>query len=266
VLRLFQRARAPGAETDWQTFGLAMDIGSVMEPYWFSDPHGRHRGMGWQSHGLGPPWKFQRADMLAFRADSRFAFLDAALTASNANPSDSWQARSLVAIRTWSLATIMQRPATRIVLLATALEAMLGNRFVPPGQGKSAQTRGHVLAKRAGYIWCGYGAEPRIQLHRPSGRLACDFLTTTKDPRWDPTLCHPTSRMWACSYYGDVRTLYDDRNAAVHGADQHWDAKEARRYGWYTSEIILATLAWIIETGSTSINDVDAAIVALPAA
>lgn len=263
ILRLFQRARAPGAETDWQTFGLAMDLGSVIEPRWFTDPRGQHRGMGLQSHGVGPSWSFRSADIAAFRADPRFRFLEAALVAGDDNPPDSWQARALASIRTWGLATLMQRPATRIVLLATALEGLLGNKYVP---GRRA-TGGHVVARRAAYIWCGQGVtQPPIEQHRPGGRAACAFLTTTTDPRRDPTLLHPTRGLWACTWYGDVRTLYDDRNAAVHGADQRWDVKTARTHAWHTSEVILATLGWITETGSAAISDVDAAIDALPAA
>jgi hypothetical protein len=262
VLRLFQASRAPVADTDWQTFGLAVDTGSVLEPRWYTDRGGRPRGIGWESHGVGPPWRFQWADMVAYRADARFAFLDAALTAGDANAPDSWQARALAAIRTWNLATIMGRPATRIVLLATALEGLLGNRYVPGGRA----TGGHVLAKRAGYLWCGYGVRPEIAPHRAGQREACAFLTTTTDPRKDPILYHRSSRVWACTFYGDVRTLYDDRNAAVHGAESRWDAMSARRRGWYTAEIILATLGWIIETSSTSISDLDRAIASLQAA
>jgi hypothetical protein len=260
VLRLFQRVQAPGAETDWQTFGLAMDMGSVMEPRWFTDPRGRHRGMGLQSHGVGPSWSFRSADIAAFRADPRFQFLEAALVAGDNNPPDSWQARALASIRTWGLATLMQRPATRIVLLATALEGLLGNKYVP---GDPA-TGGHVVARRAAYIWCGYNTRPAIKPHRPDGRPACPFLTTTTDPRRDPAL-YPSRGRWACSWYGDIRTLYDDRNAAVHGADQRWDLKSARVHGWNASEVILATLGWLTETGSTAISDVDHAIRALPA-
>ena len=239
-----------------------MDMGSVVEPRWFTDRRGQHRGMGLQSHGVGPSWSFRGADIAAFRADPRFQFLAAALTAGDNNPPDSWQARALAAIRTWGLSTLMQRPATRIVLLATALEGLLGNKYVPSARA----TGGHVLARRAAYIWCGYRSQPAIEPHRPGGRPTCGFLSGTTDPRHDPALYHPQRHLWACSWYGDIRTLYDDRNAAVHGADQRWDLKTARVHGWDASEVILATLGWITETGSTSISDVDDAIATLPAA
>lgn len=85
-------------------------------------------------------------------------------------------------------------------------------------------------------------------------------------PRGDRKLYDPALGGWMCSYYGAMRSLYDDRNAAVHGADVRWVQKMASRHGWHATDMILATLAWVTQQQSSSISDVDAAIAVLPAA
>jgi len=89
VLRLFQRARLRHFNLDRQTFGLAQDIGSIVEQRWITDARGRLGG-GWQVHGIMAHWAFKTADMQAYRADPRFAYLDTALATADGDRVD-WQ-------------------------------------------------------------------------------------------------------------------------------------------------------------------------------
>jgi hypothetical protein len=241
-----------------QTFGLSTDIGSVTEPRWVTDTKGRFTSRGLQLHGIFSHWDFKSADVRAYHADPRFAYLDRALAA---NSPDDWQGRAVTAVRTMNVATIMQRPATRIILLATALEALLGNRFQPD----AAATGAHRLAKRAAYLWCGSDVQPP-SLHRPGARPACGLLTAASSPRADPTMYDKATRRWGCSWYGAIRELYDDRNAALHGAASRFDPRAASMHEFNMDHVVLAAVEWVLERRPASIDDLDADIVVLPVA
>jgi hypothetical protein len=259
VLRVFQRVRAGRSDIERQTFGVATDVGSTIEPRWITDTDARFAGTGWQAHGVLAEWSFRDADFRAYRADARFQFLDAALRQQGSR--NDWQERAIVAARTKNLATVMQRPSTRIVLLATALEALLGEPYVPGGRPAG----GHLLAKRMAYLYCGTTIRPP-EPHGINGRLACGFLTSATDPRSDPQLHDKRTRTWACSWYAHMRTLYDNRNEAVHGASSRFDQRAASEYEWHFDHGYLAVLDWVTRTNPTSIADLDAEIAALPAA
>ena len=97
-------------------------------------------------------WTFTVDDVDAFRDDARFAFLDDALRASDLTD---FQARTITAIRTFALSRLVVRPALRVVLLATTIEALLGD----PYQVRRAGTGAHQLARRAAFAGCGFEAE-----------------------------------------------------------------------------------------------------------
>jgi hypothetical protein len=258
VLRLFQRARVRYVSLDRQTFGLATDIGSVVEQRWVTDAVGRYAGMGWTLHGVfGAEWRFKTADLRAYHHDPRFAYLNRALAAGDAGRDD-WQRRAITAIRTMNIATVMQRPANRIVLMATSVEALLGDEFDPSRSGAG----GDQLARRAAYIWCGTDFDPRT-LHRPGSRPACGLLTAKRDPKKDPRLYDRASGVWACSWYGAVRNLYDDRNAALHGSAT-FDQRAATRHEFNLDKVVLATVDWVLDRRPSSIADLDSDIAALP--
>lgn len=260
VLRLFQRVRVRYVSLDRQTFGLATDIGSIVEPRWITDAVGRFASVSWERHGVLAPWTFRAADLQAYRTDPRFAYLDEALAAGD-HGRDDWQGRAIAAARTMSLATIMERPAMRVILLAAALEALLGDKFTPGAKA----TGGHRLARRAAYLYCGSDL-PVPDLHRPGGRPACRLLTATADPRKDPSVYDREPAVWGCSWYGDMRDLYDARNAALHGAEARFDQRAASTHAFHLDAAVLSTLAWVAEIRPRSIDDLDAAIAALPTA
>jgi hypothetical protein len=259
VLRFFQRRLVPYFSLEYQTFGLDVDIGSVLETRWVTDRRGAYAASGWKRHGVIGGWTFTPAHLATYASDARFAYLDAALRAS---VGDEWQGRFLTALRTMNIATIRERPSIRIMLLATALEAFLGDAYK---RGRSARGRGDQLARRAAYLSCG-GEPGGPGLHRPGGRLACGILTTTSDPRDDPTLYWKAAGIWGCSEYGDVRGLYEDRNAALHGAAVGFDQRAASTHQFRLDRVILEGLSWVINRRPSAITDLDREIACLPSA
>jgi hypothetical protein len=253
-LRIFQSTTTT-TNVDIQTFGLDVDIGSVIESRWLTDGLGRAIGRGWQVHGVPAHWEFTAQQLEAFARDEKFRYLDAALAAPVRTE---WQRRVVVAARTRNLATVVQRPATRITLLATAVEALLGNDFAVDAQA----TGGPVLAKRAAYLSCGSDVQPP-NLHGPA-RLACDFLTTKGDLRTNRNLFDPQRGGWACSWYGDVRDLYDARNEALHAASDRFTHREASHFDLVFERLYVATLGWLVMRSPTALSDLDADIAALP--
>ena len=126
VLRLYQHARYPMMNTDIQQFGIHGDIGATVQTYAVTQgerilAHGVH----WL--GVIGNWEFTSADVRDFRADPRFRYLDATLRTPPSRRSE-FQRRVLTAVRTLGFATPMVREQLRVVLLATALEALLGGR------------------------------------------------------------------------------------------------------------------------------------------
>jgi hypothetical protein len=235
------------------------DLGGVIESRWITDRRGAYAGSGWERHGVLGEWGFTHAHLRQYRADDRFAYLDTAL---RADPPGDWHGRMLTALRTMNIATVRERPAIRIMLYATALEALVGDPF---RAGGATGGRGHLLARRAAYFACGSENDPP-GLHRPARRPACEFLTRTRDPRGDARLYHPTRRVWACSDYGDMRNLYDDRNAALHGAAAGFDQRRAASHEFHLDRVVREALRWVIDRQPTSIVDLDDEIASLPAA
>lgn len=258
VLRLFQHHRST-MKTDHETFGLAVDIGSVMEHRYVSDPQGCFILTGVQRHGSIAAWTFSRDDMAAFAADPRFAFIDQALRTPAERRTD-WQHRVVLAVRTLGVGVPLDRPSTRIVLAATAIEALVGDAYQP----RAGATGGHHLARRAAFAWC--GAEFKNPHGQPPGRPACDFLVA----RGRDDLARRAREVAAgggalvCDFYASLLDISEARNEAVHGADTRFTTKEADRYEYETEAVVLAVVAWVVDHGATTLTDYLAAIDALP--
>ena len=259
VLTLWKLAMMPVLNTRPQSFGLALDVASVREDYWVTTTHGQYLSAGTALHGSVAPWEFEPADLVAFRRDPRCQLLDAALRTPDDQRSD-WQRRALSALRTFTVANTVDRPSTRIVLAATALEALLGDEF-QPGVRKNP-TGSHQLARRAAFLWC--GAEHNDP-HGPN-RPACPFLTEPSNRKLTHRLAEDGRRgqHWVCSYYADLRDLYDDRNAALHGAEVRFTDKLASRHEFTVERVLLLVLGWVAATGAATLRDYEAAIAAVP--
>lgn len=256
VLDLYRRARLPRAPMDHQSFGLAIDVNSKAEHRWITDSTGalaqtnagRYGTLGW--------WTFTQGDIDAFRDDPRFAFLDDALRAGE--PTD-LEARMVSAIRAFALSRLVGRPALRVVLMATAIEALVGD----PYQEAQSGTGAHQLARRAAFAGCGYQAD--VGRHGP-GRTACEYLIATTGKKLTGMLNARRARGegGTCSFYWDARRLSVDRGDALHGARFDFLAKDVRMHEWVVRSVILSVLDWITETGATEFAEFEAAIGAVP--
>jgi hypothetical protein len=253
ALRLLQHIRVP-FDTQHQRFGLASDVGWVIEPRLITDLQGEMTGAGWSTLGVGGTWAFSSADVRYYHRDTRFAWLDRALAAPDSERTE-WQRRLVVALRTLSLANASQRPATRIVLIATAYEALVGDDYRP---GKGA-TGAHGLARRAAYWWCGTDIHPP-RPHGPTGRYRCPFLNTS-----DPT-GKPEASGWMCTWYDDLRALSADRNAALHAAEDRFSHKQANHHEFMLDRVIEQGLGWLTATGAATLDELDREIGSIRAA
>ena len=260
VLRLFQRS--PGMNVDHQLFGLAVDIGAAREHRLTTDRSGRFVSTGVRLHGSIGSWTFSRDDVAAFRADPRLVYLDEALRMPDGQRTE-WQRRAVAAVRTLGIGTPLHRPAQRIILAATALEALLGDAYQRGRAGAGA----HQLARRGAFVWCGaefndpHGQAPR--------RGACPFLLARdgKDLRRRITAYNQANGgQPVCSYYADLRDLYEDRGAAVHGAEAQFSERLAGRHEYTLEKVIMVVLGWVTMSGATTFEEYERAIAALPAA
>jgi hypothetical protein len=259
VLTLFKLASHRYLNTEIQTFGLALDVASIREDYWVTTTRGRYLMAGSARHGTLAPWEFQPADIARYQGDPRFRLLDIALRTPDDQRTD-WQRRVLAALRTLTVTNTTDRPSTRIVLAATALEALVGDEFQP--DVRQNPTGSHQLARRAAFLWC--GAE-HSNPHGPN-RPACPFLTEPSDRRLTHRLAEDArhGQRWVCDYYADLRDLYDDRSAALHGAEVRFTDSLASRHEFTVERILLLVLEWIVATGATTLHDYEAAIATVP--
>lgn len=250
ALRLLKLAAVRYLDTSLQDFGLSTDIASVRIDWWIFTPAGRWKSSNAGRRGSLGDWTFTTEMVGRYRSDPRFRYLDAALRSPTRSD---LQNRILTALRTLMIATPVYRPATRIVLAATALEALFGDPYAPGRSGIGA----HELARRAAFLWCGSESNDR---HGPS-RGACPFLT---EPTGNALVKRIAGTAWVCSYYGDLRDLYDDRSRAVHSGDDRFTTKVALSHEFTVERIALLALEWAASTGATSFAEYRAAIAALP--
>ena len=204
ALRLYQRLRYPMLNVDFQTFGLAAEMHASREAYW-QTAEGVLTAASGSWHGVFGEWTFTEPDVDASKTDPAFIDLSKLLTVepSSANELDR---RLLTALRLLNRATVMLPPGLRVVQLATALEALLGDR--PQGE------RTHRIALRAAFLTCVFD-ERHHGLERTCPYFGCwtiDALETGMKR------AAAAGRVQFCSAYWNVRELQDVRNSVLHDA------------------------------------------------
>jgi hypothetical protein len=249
VLSLLKRARVPRFGGRHQDFGLPTDAVSIREDSWVTDPAGRFLAGSGRRDGSLAAWRFSVDDVVAYRRDPRFQYLDALLRKRDRGP---WERRILAALRTLSIANATYRPATRIVLAATALDALFGRDYEP----KIRATGGHQLARRAAFLLCG---EPTDR-HGPM-RPACPYLLASDYNDLDRRL---TATPWECATYWHIRDIYEWRNMAVHGAEERFPDQLARQAEYTLEQLLLLSLDWVVGTRASSFDEYLAAINEVP--
>lgn len=258
VIRLFQRS-STSMSIEHEAFGLAVDVGSAREDRWVTDRDSRVISFGTAMHGSIGRWEVCRADIAAFWADQRFAYLEGALRKAGQRRTD-WESRVVNAVRTFAMTTTLHRPGQRIVSAATAIEALVGDAYRPGTGG----TGGHNLARRAAFAWCG------VEFGDPHGpapaRASCPYLTATASGDLKKRMREVEERSGArppCDYYATLRVLADDRNAAVHAADVPLSDQQARRHEYTVEKVLMAVIGRIVSGDMTTLSDYEAAIKSL---
>jgi hypothetical protein len=249
VLRLYQRARHRRIDLDRQTFGLPGDIGDQMGDHWETDDR-RFVGGGVERLWNVGDFMFPMDDLIAFAADPRFAYLDAAL----AKPMPRWtdfEHRFVKALRFLNRANSMLEDPIRVVLMAAAVELLLGDE---PMQGRS-----HRVARRAAYLTC--RDEPALPRHGPS-RPACFYLTAANftEVHAEMKRLKDADQPNVCSFYLDVDGLSGDRNAVLHEAAGTDLLGERSHRQIRVDDILLTTLEWVTATGASGLPDLDSEI------
>jgi len=228
------------------SFGLSGDVPSGQFLYLQS---GDRAGVGWRrtGHALGHGLSDHARDLWS---NSPFARL-AALVSSE--PTSSGHARSMLAVRTLSRATLDDRPDLRMLTTVIAIEAALG------GGGKA-----YELARRAAFFTCGPPTDPQCG----RGQNACRFLTTNprergsvdllkryeKDARSDPAK--------RCSEWLDFLDRYSDRSSIAHGDPAFLpDAGDADQdLYWALHHLLAPALAWLLDHSGDPIGQLDSEI------
>lgn len=236
VLRLFQAVQHPEVNNRAITFGLGTETGIVLERHYVLD---RRRlvssGGRWAVLRVG--YDFTEADLAAYKMDAPFAYLDRALKADA--PSE-FERRLLSAIRTYSLAISQPRDSLQVVLLATALEALLGderNSSDPTRYERGGYLR---IAQRASFLWCGwpsprYPREPACFYLRVGSDTAMRNEIASRDRQGKPSMC---------SYFGSVYQLLADRNDALHRTRERYSQQAVERHYRTVQSVLMAAIVW----------------------
>jgi hypothetical protein len=249
VLRLYKRARYPLENRSVQDFGLAGEIGNVVE--WLIVTEGR-RTVSTQARlvGVVGDWKFSSRDVQEYPTDRRFAYLDRVLRTPIGRRLE-FQRRSLTALRVLALSSAMLRPQLQIILLATALEALLASE-----EGKDAHRPfGEFLrvAQRAAYLTCGQPDDGY------PGRRPCFYLEAKDRPAmWRQF--HDRAKMGEdprCSAFGHAFDLLEDRNRALHEAKDTFDSRALMWHAITADDVFLRTLEWISEHAGRGLAQLD---------
>ncbi len=69
---------------------------------------------------------------------------------------------------------------------------------------------------------------------------------------------------WTCSYYADLRDRYDDRNAALHGAEMGFTDQLAARHEFTVEQVLFEILGWVSNNAADTFAEYEGAIGRLP--
>jgi hypothetical protein len=250
VLRLFSDVVARVGPSDSQTFGWSRDMAAAMETnFAVSDNRVYHVSTGW--HGAAFPHEFDAGDPAVYRADPRFRFLGQLISAKRITP---FQLRLLTALRTYNAATLPQSEQTRVILLATALEAVLGDDKV--------YDRAHRIARRSAYFTC---VPPGTTSHA-ARRSKCFYMRSANSDVVAALreLRHEAGLGTYCTAYEGIRSLFHHRNDAVHRGQARFDGKATVVHRLMTRDAILATAEWLAARPRAAFHDIDQGIADLP--
>jgi hypothetical protein len=243
ALRVYQRLRYPMVNLEHQTFGLTADIHRTREDYWRITTDGLLAGAGGSWHGVYGEWEFSAADVDASSSDPAFVQLVHLVTIDSGEATEV-DRRLLTALRLSNRSTAMLPASLRVVQLATALEALLGDE--PPAG------RPHRVALRAAYLTCESGQGFHSPA-RPCPYFGCRTLSQLKRAMKKAAA---DGRGYFCSAYWDVRELQELRNSILHEAVTNVDRPRASER--QVDEVLTHVLRWRREgPGRDTLADLD---------
>lgn len=255
VLRFYQVARYRRHDARRQTFGLADEVGSAMQHFWVL--RGRRfiaSGSSW--HGQIAPWGFGLGDAATFRADPVFAYLGAALRTTPGRRNQ-FERRALNAVRTYSLALLQHRVSLQVVLLATALEALLGDEPDPKDPDRTERGGYLRIAQRAAYLWCGADFNDPYPGRAACFRLEAKTLSALIRAFNDRV---GQGQRPVCTYFGSLMLLLDDRHEALHRQREQFPQQDTNTHPVTAEEVIVHCLRWIVANRATRLRQLDVAI------
>lgn len=256
VLRVYQHCWA-GKQGQLRPngFGLPGEVSRASVTY--AAQLGEQFGLGWRLLGGPVGFAFPEAAKTDWHGSDAFQFLAGAVGARH--PSEG-QRRSLLAADLLSQSILSHRPATKIISVVQALEAMLLPR--------SRDSQAFRLARCIAFFGCGLPEETLCGRDRPT----CMYLANDparKAHRADLGVWQARADAypeWRCSEWETTLDLYATRSALLHGEDRPVDltqgrAAEFRVVRW----LLIPILEWLREHPDDPANDLEAALAALPA-
>lgn len=256
LLRFYQRRSLRAVDLDAQQFGLVPDISSEVEDYWQEVGDGTVLP-AWQRHGNLADFEFSAKHVHAFWRDPRFRWLESLLGAHRGLAD--METRVLEAIRILGRQSRSTEVALRLVLFATVIEVLFGERVQSSDPSTFSRDRQHRVARRASYLGCLYPERP----HGPT-RGSCFYLETMSTKALFSMMSdyQKRGRGNLCTYYWELRRLMDLRNAVVH--DGRWDLREHRvgQYAYLVEGLLEATIEWARSRSRPSLDMLDGEIAA----
>jgi len=255
VLRAFQHAWSVKAGHLRPTgFGLPGEVSRASITY---AARGERSGFGWRLLGGAVGFTFTDAAQEDWNRSVAFQFLAGAVGA--ARPSEG-QRRALLAADLLSHSILSHRPATKIISVVQALEALL----LPRSRGPQT----FRLARYVAFFGCGLPEQSLCGRHRST----CMYLAHDPAEKADrnalavwQTRADADPR-WRCSEWEAALDLYDTRSALVHGENRPVDLAEGRRAEyWVARWLLVPILEWLREHPDDPAGDLEAALKALPA-
>lgn len=230
VLRVYQRFRYRYVSLDRQTFGLPDAITRHFEEYYALDADGIIVGMGFAQSGVLGEWEFSPADLDAWGDDEAFVFFDELLR-KDAMARSEPEKRLSTGLGILNIATASLRPALRHVLIAVALEALLGDDEMPG--------RAHRIAARSAFLTCDTLGSPQAGPHGPS-RPACAIVAYAQEKEMRVKIeALGLPGYTSCSYYENVRAMFDRRNNVLHEGLDPGDDKKPGSSEWWSDHVFL---------------------------
>jgi hypothetical protein len=251
VLRVFQQSEARWVTT---MFGLPGELRSLSQLAYLEMGE-EAAGVGWHAEGHHAGWTF-RDQPTHFQAHPGFVF--AAHAVGKPQPTEG-ERRALLGIQLASLAILEHRPGPQLLFSVMAAEAMLLKRDNGP--------QAHRLAQRCAFFLCGREDQETC------ARQADTCPALGNDPSTRPGLAALKAfrvrgnldDRWRCSEWHHVLDWYDIRSEVVHaGQLQAAEGEAGQAIFWLVTRLVPEVLNWLADHPETPIDDLDAAIRALP--